>query len=327
MARGCLLQSSGALIIPSGRAGWDDRRSISAVEGGKGTAMVEGEMTEHSPRVVDLFQPLQVLFDRGPDNCPLPEHVQTLYGGGFGFDGPLLYANFVQSIDGVVSLRSVHSPAPEISGHSPADRFVMALLRAAADGVLVGAGTMRDTALPWTAQSVYPQLAADFARLRAGLEKPADPRLILVTASGEIDVGHPALAGAMVLTTDPGAAKLAPSLPPECELHVLPGDGEIDMAEALQLIRSQGLRYVLSEAGPNVTGQLVEAGLLDELFLTIAPVFAGGGNGDGSGLLEGIRMLPDRRESRELISVRRSDSYLFLRYGAPTIQDQPVPTA
>jgi len=290
--------------------------------------MVEGEITEHPPGVVDLFEPLQVLFDRGPDNCPLPEPVRTLYGGGFGFDGPLLYANFVQSIDGVVSLGSVHSPAPEISGHSPADRFVMALLRAAADGVLVGAGTMRDTALPWTAQSVFPQLAPDFARLRAGLEKPADPRLILLTASGEIDVGHPALAaGAMVLTTDAGASKLASSLPPECELHVLPGEGEIDMTEALQLVGSQGLRYVLSEAGPTVTGQLVEAGLLDELFLTIAPVFAGGGNGDGSGLLEGIRMLPDRRESRELISVRCSDSYLFLRYGAPSIQDQPVPTA
>ncbi len=278
--------------------------------------------------MIASLNPLEVLFDHGPDNCPLPEQIRTLYGGGFGFNGPTLYANFVQSIDGVVSLSSVRSPAPAISGHSAADRFVMALLRSCADAVLVGAGTMRDTAEPWTASSVFPALSSSFARLRNKLGKPADPQLILLTASGKINVNHPALrAGATVLTTAAGARRLGSSLPSGCRLHVLSGEHAIDMTKALDLVRSQGLQYVLSEAGPNITGQLVQAGLLDELFLTIAPVLAGGGKGDASGLLEGVRILPDRRESRELVSIRRSGSYLFLRYGSRTTEDGRGPSA
>jgi riboflavin biosynthesis pyrimidine reductase len=245
--------------------------------------------------------------------------IKRLYGGGFGFSAPLVYANFVQSIDGVVALRSVRSPAPLISGHSAADRFVMAMLRACADGVLVGAGTMRDTAERWTPDAIFPELSSDLATLRVALGMDPEPRLILLTASGDINIDHPALhAGASVLTTAAGARRLGPYLPPASELHVLPGDQSINLSEAVELVRSQGLRYILSEAGPTITAQLVQEGLLDELFLTIAPIMAGGGRGDGLSLLEGIRILPDRREERQLVSLRRHGSYLFLRYGPPS---------
>ena len=262
------------------------------------------------------LEPLEVLYERGPLHYPLSSELRDLYGRGFGFDQPTVYANFVQSIDGVVALRSVHSPAPLISGGYAADRFVMALLRACADCVLVGAGTMSDTAQRWTAELVYPTLSDQFLRLRAELGMTPEPLLVLVTASGSVDVNHPALhAGAMVLTTAAGARRIGSSLPERCRLHSLSSGRDIEMATALAFLWAEGFRHILSEAGPNITGQLVEGGLLDELFLTIAPVLSGSGEGDGIGLLAGARFLPQRRQPAELISVRRHAGYLFLRYG------------
>lgn len=273
-------------------------------------------MTQTSrPGFRDLA-PLEVLWDEGGGGYPLPAVLAELYGGGFGFDGAVLYGNFVQSIDGVVALRSITSPAPLISGKSPADRFVMALLRACAEGVLVGAGTMRDTPIPWTARAVFPELADEFAALRRALGMRPDPDLLLLTATGQIDAGHPALhAGARVLTTEAGARQLGTSLPPASTVHVLPGTDALDISEAVRFFREQGYGRILSEAGPKVTGQLVECGLLDELFVTVSPVLAGGIEGDAVGLAEGVRMLPGRRQDRPLLSVRRHGSYLFLRYG------------
>ena len=64
------------------------------------------------------------------------------YGGPLGFAEPRLYVNFVASLDGVVALPDAIQSNRMISAHSEADRFVMGLLRACADAVLVGAGTM-----------------------------------------------------------------------------------------------------------------------------------------------------------------------------------------
>ncbi|HEX2053719.1 MAG TPA: dihydrofolate reductase family protein [Actinomycetota bacterium] len=265
---------------------------------------------------IPLRTPLEVLADDGPESFPLPSRLRMLYGSGFGFAVPLLYANFVQSIDGVVALRGVASPAPIISGNSAADRFVMALLRACADGVLVGAGTMRDTGQPWTHRTVFPELAEEFAELRGNLGLRPEPDLLLLSSSGRIVPDHPALyRGARVLTTAAGAERLA-SLPAASSVTVLSDGPAVDIAYAVTFLREQGYRYILSEAGPNVTGQLVKAGMLDELFVTVAPVLAGRRDGDGQGLVDGVRLLPERRESRELLSLRKHGSYLFLRYGA-----------
>jgi len=65
--------------------------------------------------------------------------------GRLGFSTPVVYSNFVSSVDGVVTLGSKPSAGSVISGKYPADRFLMGLLRACADAVLIGAGTLRAT--------------------------------------------------------------------------------------------------------------------------------------------------------------------------------------
>lgn len=90
-----------------------------------------------------------------------------------------------------------------------------------ADAVLIGAGTLR--AAPgslWTPVYIYPDAVAELAELRRHLGRSDEPRLVLLTARGEMDPHHPALeAGALVLTASLGATKLGNRLPGVFDRH------------------------------------------------------------------------------------------------------------
>ena len=85
-------------------------------------------------------------------------------------------------------------------------------------------------------------------------------------------------------------------------------DGRVDLAALLRLQREQGVRSLLCEGGPRLHGSLQAAGLVDELFLTIAPKLAGGG---GPNLLSGE--LPDEI-GLELAWLLEEEGELFARY-------------
>ncbi len=228
-----------------------------------------------------------------------------------------MYANFVSSIDGVVAVEDSPSSGALISGKNQADRFVMGLLRATADVVLVGAGTLRATpGHLWTAQHVYPSLAREWRTLRQALGKAADPRLVVLTASGDLDGSHPALRrDALVLTTAAGARRAHARAPVGCEVRVLGRGRHVPVARVVELLRSLGYPAVLSEAGGVVMGQLVRERCVEELFLTVSPVLAGRVRGDGNkGLVEGFHLLPGNPRQMRLVGARRQQSHLFLRY-------------
>jgi riboflavin biosynthesis pyrimidine reductase len=247
----------------------------------------------------------------------LPSTLRRRYGGDLRLRSPILYANFVATIDGVAAFEDAPSAGSLVSGKNPGDRFVMGLLRAVADAVLMGAGTLR--AAPhhrWTAQHVCPELAADFARLRRRLGRSPDPRLVVLTASGDLDPSHPALqAGALVLTTAAGARRARAVLPASCEVRSISRGKAVAVRRAVEVIRAGGHDVILSEAGPVVMGQLVREGLVDDLFLTVSPVLAGRVRGDRTlGLIEGVHLLPDNPAWMRLVDARRQASHLFLRY-------------
>jgi riboflavin biosynthesis pyrimidine reductase len=263
-----------------------------------------------------VLSPFEVLFEA--DNLPeypLPVDLKHLYGR-LGFPKHVVYANFVSSIDGVVTLGANPSAGSVISGKSPADRFVMGLLRACADAVVLGAGTLRATpGHLWTPAHVYPALATEFTALRSALGRSAEPALVVLTGSGELDFSHPALVrGAIVMTTSPGAKKIGSRLPASCELVVLGKGKSLDVGKVVGELRERGLDVLLSEAGPHVTGQLVGEGLLDEVFLTLSPVLAGRDREKRLGMVEGIELLPENGAWSKLLSARQHRDYLFLRY-------------
>lgn len=258
-------------------------------------------------------EPLRVLLEAEAASGRLPPTLAQLYGGNLDLAGELLYTNFVSSLDGVVALPEAPASGSLISGRSAADRFLLGLLRALADAVVVGAGTLRaEPGHLWTPVLVDPERADAYAALNI------EPRLVVVTARGDLDPHVRALErGALVLTTDAGAAALEGRLPGASRLLSL-GPELPDGATILEAVRAEGHRRVLTEGGPRLLASFVAAGVVDELFLTLSPVLAGRRSGDGRlSLLEGVELLPEAGRWARLLSVRAHGAHLFLRYRFP----------
>jgi riboflavin biosynthesis pyrimidine reductase len=263
------------------------------------------------------MEPLEVLFEADAlPATPLPAALAELYGGTIGFAEPCLVANFVSTIDGVVAIPSIPSSNALVAGDSPADRFVMAVLRALADVVLIGAGTLGASPQgTWRPDRVFPEASDALAELRRALGKPEQPEVAILTGRGSIDPSHPVLAsGAVVLTSTAGRQRLRETVPPASMIVDLGGDTRLDPQRVVEALHARGHSLVLSEAGPHTFGSLVAGGLVDELFLTISPLLAGDrGQTSRLGLVESVELMPPGMRER-LLGVRRHGDYLFLRY-------------
>ena len=251
----------------------------------------------------------------------MPRHqmrpeLERIYGR-LGFADSVIYSNFVSSVDGVVSLGSKPSAGSVISGRNPADRFLMGLLRAFADAVLLGAGTLRATpGHMWTPEHIYPDLTSVFADLRTDLGRKPRPRLVLLTRSGDIAVSHAAvIGGATIVTSAAGGRELKHRLPDSCDVIEIGESGPVDLSRAVAELRERGYAAILTEGGPHVMGELIEQGLLDEAFVTISPVVAGRDGDPRLGMVAGAELLPGRGAWNRLLSVRKHGDFLFLRYG------------
>jgi riboflavin biosynthesis pyrimidine reductase len=246
----------------------------------------------------------------------VPAQLATLYGGAIGLDEPCVVANFVESLDGVVAVPRLPRSHALLGDESDADKFVLALVRACADAVVVGSGTL--LASPqgtWRVDRAYPPAAEALLDLRARRGRPEQPLVVVVTAGGSFDPSHPVLeTGALVLTTENAAARLRTSVPAATEVVAVNEGESVDLAVALGLLHERGCPVILTEAGPSVFGSLVASSLVDELFLTLSPVLAGRAETARLGLVEGVELVPQARVAGRLRSVRRHGSHLFLRY-------------
>lgn len=261
---------------------------------------------------------MELLFEQpGLARFGLPAALASAYGGDLGFTSPRLVANFVASVDGVVALGGDGESGHVVSGDSAADRFVMGLLRACADAVLIGAGTFRKSpGARWHPGAIFPDAAADFAALRARRGLRPKPPLVLVTGSGAIDPTQLALDDAIVFTSAAGAERLRPRLPAGARLRLVEG-GPIRLATVIRALHDEGLSLLLTEGGPSLAAQLYAEDLLDELFLTRAPSLFGRTPGDGrKPLIDGADLAAGQAGGAqlELASLRRESSHLFLRY-------------
>jgi riboflavin biosynthesis pyrimidine reductase len=262
--------------------------------------------------------PLEPLFQAAElPEFDLPAALAETYGGPLGFSEPRMYANFVASLDGVVAIPGEIQSNRLISAHSEADRFVMGLLRACADAVLVGAGTMLSSPRTlWTAEHAFPPAARLYRELRRSRRRPKRPTLAVLSGSGSVDPRHPALEeGALVLTSERGAARLRRRLPGATTVLVVGAEAHVDPAAAVKALRLRGHELILSEGGPTAFGALVAAGLVDELFLTTSPLLAGRSSRSGRpALVERVELLPATTVEAELLTLRRAGSHLFARY-------------
>jgi riboflavin biosynthesis pyrimidine reductase len=269
-------------------------------------------------------EPFRTLYEvPGLPRFDLPEVVEATYGG-LGLPADVVYANFVVSLDGVVALPGVPRSSALISGGDWSDRFVVALLRACADAVVIGAGTLRAHRGPWTAEAAFPDGSEHFGELRRRLGLGRSPTLVVVTASGRLGAETSKVHGGIVATTASGAERAREQVGDEAEVLAVGRAEPLDVSQVIALLSERGHRRILTEGGPSLMGTLLHAEAVDELFLTVSPVLAGGGEPSRPTLAAGVDLLPLGPERARLLSVRGHGSYLFLRYrlAAGGLQDR-----
>ncbi|MBV9087931.1 MAG: dihydrofolate reductase family protein [Acidobacteriaceae bacterium] len=231
----------------------------------------------------------EVLFDHG-EPSPVSDDAYAPYGH-LGFpeppgDRPWIYSNFVQSIDGIASFLGKKASGFNIARLAE-DRWLMDLLRAHADAVILGINTLivetavmrEDSGGERKRGPVFriaePKLKALRARLGRGPEMnifvtsgaTLDPSLYQVFDGNKVQP--------VILTTRIGAEKLSRT---DANVRVLVAGDEqrVDMRRATTMLRSElGIRYLLCEGGPTLNGYMSRAGMIDERFLTIAPIEIG----------------------------------------------------
>ena len=265
----------------------------------------------------ESLAPLELLYEAdGLPRTPLQAELARIYDGDLGLAEDCVYANFVATVDGAVAIPAMPRSNEFIAGNSDADRFVMGLLRAFADAVLIGAGVLRASPRgTWRPDGIFPPAASEYADLREHLGTSAAPEVAILTGSGDIEVGHPLLeSGALVLTSDAGAEHLAGRVPSASTVVALGPRRRIAPDVVLGALRTRGHRRILCEAGPHTFGGFLEADAVDELFVTTSPLLVGDdGPGSRLRLVEAADLTPTATRAR-LLSVRRHGSHLFTRY-------------
>ena len=222
-----------------------------------------------------------------------------------GEDRPRVAMNFAATLDGRAT---IEGRSGQIG--SATDTAMLVGLRTRFDAVMIGAGTMR--------AERYGRIVSDPAkrerRERLGLS--ADPLVVIV--SGRLDLPWDAPlfteAGGPVLVFTAAEDEEPPAVAPP--LQLIRHQGQVEMTAVLRhLRRERGIRALLCEGGPRLHSQLWSLGLVDELFLTMAPKLTGA----GPSILEGE--LPAVTQ-RELAWLLEDGGELFGRYRrAPTAID------
>jgi riboflavin biosynthesis pyrimidine reductase len=268
------------------------------------------------------------LFDESTDNGPgLPDGFRLIYGSDWRLPGEraraYVYSNFVLSRDGRVSFNEPgHMSGGEVSGFSEHDRWLMALLRARADAILMGDNTLRiEPDHVWTAEHIAPDDAEAFAALRRSEKRAPVPLQVFLSLDGDVDVGAAAIfsrddAQVVLATTTRGAAQ-ARGLPvTRARMDVIElGSEAVDIRALLDLLRqSYGVGTVLCEGGPRAFGSVLAAGCLDDEFLTLSPVVVGSAPGvPRPGLVEGVTFPATSHPWSRPLTLHRAGDLLFLR--------------
>ncbi len=219
---------------------------------------------------------------------------------------PFVYINMAMTADGKIT--SALREEPRFA--SRRDRNTMDKLRAEADAVLVGAGTLRAD------NPILGVRDPEMQAYRRSLGKPAGLVNVVVTASASMDpgsrffTGEPA-GGRIVVTTEIAPADRVRQLETVAEVWRA-GRDAVDLREVASRLRTRGIERLLIEGGGELNWGFIHADLADELYLTIVPAILGGREAPTPCEGEGFPMALRKRLS--LVSSEVADGEIFCRY-------------
>ncbi len=278
--------------------------------------------------------PFDLLFSDEESQAPaLPDDFLAVYPGDWHMPDvegrPYIYTNFGMSRDGRISY---NEPGQEEAVHvtlaNPHDRWIMGLLRMRADGFMVGDTTLNlekyhfataGDVCPWTAEFIYPSDAEAFAAYRQSVGLPKQPLLIVLSLDGKVDLDESCFCHEdrpIVLATTTRGAETARNrgVPDNVDIHAL-GEEAADLSRLTKLLhRDYGICHLLCEGGANVFANLLDAGLVDEEFVTWCPTFVGRSRErHRPSYTEGVAWMPGSAPYSKPLSLHRGGDCLFLR--------------
>ena len=180
---------------------------------------------------------------------------------------PHVYLDMIATADGAAS---VGGRTRSMSGE--ADRLAFARLRETCDAILVGANTV-------IVENYGPPTLSDAATARRVTRGLAPvPTIVVVSAELRFDPAARLFSDPdrrpTILTVEDAPALRREALAEVADV-VTVGTHTVDLPAAMTHLRTMGIARLLCEGGPTLNAQLIAADLVDELFLTIAPVIAG----------------------------------------------------
>jgi 2,5-diamino-6-(ribosylamino)-4(3H)-pyrimidinone 5'-phosphate reductase len=219
---------------------------------------------------------------------------------------PFVYVNMAMTADGKIT--SAAREYPKFT--TPHDRRTMDRLRAEADAVLVGAGTLRADDPPLHVRD------PEMQRHRASLGKPPGLLNVLVTASASVDPDsgfftHGSASGRIVATVEDAPPELVARLRERAEVWAL-GTGSVDLPLLCERLKARGVERLLVEGGGELNWGFVREDLVDEIYVTIAPALLGGRTAPT--WLEGDGFPMAGKRTLELADVARVGSELYTRW-------------
>lgn len=236
----------------------------------------------------------------------LPDPIADVsLGDGFAVEPgeDLLRTQLIASVDGAASAAGVSAGLS-----NETDRRLLQTLRELADAVLVGAGTVRAEKYGGV------RLDEDVRRSRLDAGRPGVPPIVVVSRRAEFEPTDRIFVDTAVtpilVTTDGGAERARRDLGVLAEV-IAAGRDEIDLRAAVGELRERGLSQLHCEGGPKLFGELLEADLVDELCLTIAPLLAGG---DAARITATTASFDPPRPVRLAHLFADDEGFLFARY-------------
>ncbi|MDO2376885.1 pyrimidine reductase family protein [Rhodococcus electrodiphilus] len=197
------------------------------------------------------------------------DELRALYAYPPDLSSPWLRVNFVSSLDGAVAVEGRSGGLG-----TPSDKKVFGLLRALAEVIVVGAGTVRSENYGGARTSA----ALRARRAEAGL--PEIPPVAVVTATCDLApdcrLFTDTTVAPVVLTCETAPEERRRALAAAGADVRLVAEHSIDGHAVRDALSAAGWSSALCEGGPRLFGQLIADGVVDDLCLTLAPLLAAG---------------------------------------------------
>jgi riboflavin biosynthesis pyrimidine reductase len=213
-----------------------------------------------------------------------------------------LRANMIASADGAAT---INGRAGGLGNAT--DQQVLGFLRALADVVIAGAGTV-------TAEGYGPARARpQHQELRAAAGQSPAPRMVVVSQRLQLDFESKyfteALQPPVVVTCEAAPADRLLAARKVAEV-VVAGDSVVSPARMVDALVALGHRRLLCEGGPTLLAMVAGESVLDELCLTIAPTLVAG---PSRRILEGPLLEPAPKMALTQL-LQDDDDLLYARY-------------